>query len=1067
MQYWPLLLFVAVAWGQPRQVIVLPAGHRQASVLDLESWQVLGRPLVGLDSYQAFSLPDGSKTYVISRQKDLTVTVLGDLAAGGPQLKSLDLPAGSTDAVLTPDGRRLLIASLRDAALTVINTASDRVIARIPLPAPANSVAVNFDATVAYVALPEASAILPIDLDRYQPLTLFPVPQPPLQGRLQPDSQLTFAPNGLLYLAAGGFLHEIDPRRMTLVAAAVATRGVRGRPLFTFEGVQTLLVNTEPPALTLSGVRGFASPGSSFAQPGVALDQVRIVSETLAIGYSPANRLFYRIALQPTLEVAPLPNLRALATDPVGGLGGTGESPQNRYLFIASGDRVHRLNLATNELQASEPLGGPAGLPLAPSRPGRPPAASVHLIGPTVQKFGKQGTLFPLVFRALNADGLPVSGQGLATYVSVGGWQGGERELMTNAQGYVQSLETLPEFAYADDYPSGLTAGVYLDGPPFTYSFHSPSSGFQRRLENFQLESIAGGRYDRQPTNLSIYSGNGQLIPDGDREPRVIQVRVSDSFGVIGFANLPVAWSVTGGGALQQNVTFTDARGIATNVFRGPALPAAADRPARFEVQATGAGLVPAQLTLSSLPASTLPLARFSGASRLKPLGPLSLTGIAGTTHPDALSYRLVDAAGRPLAGVGLEVRPVAGSASVRCLSPWNFPPTGLLRAPFPTVELPVTGADGVVTCLPSFGPAAGRGQAQVLLGGQPVDDVHVSVQPGAPARVSMVSGHQQRGEPGQTLAHPLVAMVTDAVGNPVNGALVTWTAGAGAEIVSAVSISQPDTFSDPLHPALSNRRDGLVTARLRVVQPTPVTGFRVSLGDLVYTGATLFVNEAPLLTKLDGDGQSAPAGSDFLRPLVVRQLFSDLLGTRPLPGLPVKFTASGGLKLSSAVAPSDITGRAEVSVLAGSVPGSYTVTAAAGEATATFRLTVTGRPGPVLHTVVNEASRLPGLAPCSLGHLLGSNLTPDGTLTLGGLVAPVLRSSGETRTFQVPCELTPGPATLRLATATGSATLAVNLVPFAPALFTAAGRVVAFHADGEPISPGGRPTLAKRSISG
>ena len=97
-------------------------------------------------------------------------------------------------------------------------------------------------------------------------------------------------------------------------------------------------------------------------------------------------------------------------------------------------------------------------------------------------------------------------------------------------------------------------------------------------------------------------------------------------------------------------------------------------------------------------------------------------------------------------------------------------------------------------------------------------------------------------------------------------------------------------------------------------------------------------------MMKLDGDGQSALAGADFARPLLVRQT-TKYLGVRgPLRGLPVKFTATGGLVLSSPMAYSDYAGRTEVNVVAGSTPGIHTVTATAGDTAVTFRLTVTAK---------------------------------------------------------------------------------------------------------------------------
>ena len=103
MTYSRALIFVAVtAFAQPRHVIVLPAGgtaepsKRTASILDLESWKLVGSAAVGREAFNAFTLPNGSKTYVVSKSELNTITVLTRLGAGVTLLKSIDLPTGLT-----------------------------------------------------------------------------------------------------------------------------------------------------------------------------------------------------------------------------------------------------------------------------------------------------------------------------------------------------------------------------------------------------------------------------------------------------------------------------------------------------------------------------------------------------------------------------------------------------------------------------------------------------------------------------------------------------------------------------------------------------------------------------------------------------------------------------------------------------------------------------------------------------------------------------------------------------------------------------------------------------------
>ena len=90
---------------------------------------------------------------------------------------------------------------LNDSALTVISAQVDRVMVRVPLPSPANSVAVNFDSTRAFAASPQAAVITPINLDTNTALAHFALDQP-----VKPTSQIVFAPHGLRYLSAGDAL---------------------------------------------------------------------------------------------------------------------------------------------------------------------------------------------------------------------------------------------------------------------------------------------------------------------------------------------------------------------------------------------------------------------------------------------------------------------------------------------------------------------------------------------------------------------------------------------------------------------------------------------------------------------------------------------------------------------------------------------------------------------------------------------------------------------------------------------------------------------------------------------
>jgi len=60
---------------------------------------------------------------------------------------------------------------------------------------------------------------------------------------------------------------------------------------------------------------------------------------------------------------------------------------------------------------------------------------------------------------------------------------------------------------------------------------------------------------------------------------------------------------------------------------------------------------------------------------------------------------------------------------------------------------------------------------------------------PGGPSGIEMLDGNNQTGLAGQTLAEPLVVLVTDASGDPVGNVAVNWTAQGGGT-VSAASVT-------------------------------------------------------------------------------------------------------------------------------------------------------------------------------------------------------------------------------------------------------------------------------------
>jgi uncharacterized protein (TIGR03437 family) len=243
------------------------------------------------------------------------------------------------------------------------------------------------------------------------------------------------------------------------------------------------------------------------------------------------------------------------------------------------------------------------------------------------------------------------------------------------------------------------------------------------------------------------------------------------------------------------------------------------------------------------------------------------------------------------------------------------------------------------------------------------------------------------------------------------------------------------------------------------ILSPTAVGQVSVkaalSSNSSISTTFTLSANvQISSMTKVSGDVQSAPANQNFANPLVVQ-----LTGTnsQPVVNQPVSFVVSGGsATLSASSALTDGNGRASVTAKAGATAGTVTISAAVGNISQTFTLTVIP-PGPALSTssffTVGGASRISALAPCSLVTVVATGLAPNiqnlvlnsngfgpwagtlagNTVTVNSVSAPIASvgvvNGAEQITFQVPCDVAVSssvPVTINVGGGTGTVSMPV-----------------------------------------
>jgi len=162
---------------------------------------------------------------------------------------------------------------------------------------------------------------------------------------------------------------------------------------------------------------------------------------------------------------------------------------------------------------------------------------------------------------------------------------------------------------------------------------------------------------------------------------------------------------------------------------------------------------------------------------------PAAITIVQG----NGLSGRVGEALAKPLIVEVLDVadRPVAGATVVIDLS-------GAVAEP-DTISTDAQGrASAEITLGSQVGEAAGEARVIAPEGPAAVEAAFTVVALASSANgITDVSGDGQTGPAGTALPNPLVVEVTDAFGNPITGAPISWTADGGG------SVSETSTTTD------------------------------------------------------------------------------------------------------------------------------------------------------------------------------------------------------------------------------------------------------------------------------
>lgn len=250
-----------------------------------------------------------------------------------------------------------------------------------------------------------------------------------------------------------------------------------------------------------------------------------------------------------------------------------------------------------------------------------------------------------------------------------------------------------------------------------------------------------------------------------------------------------------------------------------------------------------------------------------------------------------------------------------------------------------------------------------LLLGGCNGGEELILPGDGEPAAIEVVGGDGQSGRVGEPLTHPVVVLVTDSRGRPVEGATVAFeltSAGPGAEVVPQERGTNSEGLADTR--VVLGTRVGQQAGQARVAT-------REGRGPLQAAfSATALSENANTMAAVAGQDQTGHVGMPLDDRLVVE--VTDGFGN-PVAGVPISWSVEGGGSVSDAVVQTGEDGRARVERTLGPGVGQQTTTASSEG--------LAGSPVTFAHTALaGNASRLVILSGNEQSAAGGSPLPAD-----------------------------------------------------------------------------------------
>ena len=993
--------------------------------------------------------PTLNKYYVLSKSSTDTVIVL-DGANFTNVTKRLSLGQGQAFAI-SPDGRRLVVEADNTY---VIDAQNDTVLSTISdTGSSPNDVAISRDGTRAFVLSATSNRLTAIDLST-NAVTGVSLTIP---GQ---STGVAVGPNGLVYVTTVNRLFEIDGRTM-LVRTEIPLNARPGKLSFTSNGKFAVAVNQTPITGSSALLFDLVSHTLSSTIPNfnTNLTSIFTASDSKVYAYSADTQQLYEISLSPfNITVASFGNIGQINS--IGAVTVTDEVPTPKYMFLTTPSSLYRIDLTTN------PPNGTGQVALNTTTPGGIAFATQAATGTpsrllgynNTQSITTTGTFLPVIVRAVDSTGRPLVNAPISFSVDNSGVTIQGASVQTNGFGYAQTTILPPAT------PATFKVTASAAGGAITTDF------------NLTLSSGTGGGGGGAGTGLlSIFDGNGQFVPESFLIPNPMVVKVVDASGAP-LAGQTVTFTIIQGSGTLQPTTFsgdvitnavctgnvctsvTDANGLAKVGMLAALVVPGFSYSQTVISAATGVSTV--QFINTTVTTNTIPTVQ-----RLAPQDGVELVGQAGAILKGAVQVRVFSSggvqAGQPIPSIGLKA---ATSLNDPLLGPTASCVGGTVLSDtsgVATCDLLLGGKLGLDRLIVSVGSA-------ITLGGA---GINLRVLAGPPARINIRQGNNQSGNPGATLPLAFVAEINDAFGNLLAGQAATF------EVVDAGSITLQNVVS------LSDT-NGRVSALGKLGTAPGAHQVRVRVGNVTQL-FTFTVNvNVTQLNGVSGDGQTAIVNTPFTQPLTVK-LLDDRSAV--VAGAAVNWSiVSGAGTVSAATSNTDANGIASINVTAGSTAGPLTVRASFAGLSATFNLTVRLL-GPVFtaNQIVNAASGAPGVVPCGLVNIFGTNLAPrvQGTVfanfIVGGPLPTILQgievlfdatnapiyavsnvNGQEQIAVQAPCSLTPGTTTVTVRNGGLTAVSGVPVLRLQPGIFetldATTGRryAVLLRPDGSYVTP-------------